>query len=106
MQFVSICQTAVSITKENAGTTESLRKTLSPQPKMALRLVICWPATTTKKKNLKQFTPLSVVVDTCYIIPSIDNKTSRTEQSVYRVLKSAPTYHFSLKSADGLDASL
>lgn len=32
VQFVSICQTAVSVTKGNAGTTQSLWKTLSSQP--------------------------------------------------------------------------
>lgn len=55
---------------------QSLWKTLSPQPKMALRLLIYWPVT---KQPLTIYTT-SVVVDTCYIIfLSTDSETSLTE---------------------------
>lgn len=96
VQFVSICQTAVSITKENAGTTESFcgKKNIVSTTQSGLEISYL---STQDKNNLKQFTPPSVVVHTWYIILSNNNKTSLTGQNMYHLFKSAPTHHSSLK---------
>lgn len=93
VQFVSICRTAVSITKENAGTTESLWKTLSPHPKMALRLVIYLAHNNKKHLNNLRHSRLLYLLH--YSLNWRQKIFSWTEH--YHTLKSAPTYHSSLK---------